>query len=62
MNRKDVFDRFSGQDAFIKTIRPLTLESSQKAALNRKGNMLYNSGDIEGARRIFLTTDIRMGL
>jgi hypothetical protein len=62
MNKKDVFDRFSGQEAFIKTTRPLLLESSQKAALNRKGNMLYNAGDIEGARRIFITTGYSDGL
>jgi hypothetical protein len=62
MGRENVFDRFKGQEAFIKTTRPLQLESSQKAALNRKGNVLFNSGDIEGARRIFLTTGYTDGL
>jgi hypothetical protein len=62
MSGKSVFDRFQGQEAFIKTTRPLMLESSQKAALNRKGNVLFNSGDIEGARRVFLTTGYTDGL
>jgi hypothetical protein len=62
MSKENVFDRFLGQEAFIKTVRPLNIESSQKAALNRKGNMLFNSGDIEGARRIFITTGYSDGL
>jgi len=36
--------------------------SAQKAALNRKGNELINSGDVEGARRIFQTTGYSDGL
>jgi hypothetical protein len=62
MSKENVFDRFRGQEAFIKTVRPVNIESGQKAALNRKGNMLYNSGDIEGARRIFITTGYSDGL
>ncbi|MDR2901024.1 MAG: hypothetical protein LBV20_05850 [Treponema sp.] len=62
MSGKNVFDRFNGQEAFIKTTKPLKLEGSQKAALNRKGNVLFNSGDIEGARRVFLTTGYTDGL
>jgi hypothetical protein len=50
------------QDAFIKTGEKIPLDSGQKAALNRKGNLLFNSGDIEGARRIFLTTGYSDGL
>jgi hypothetical protein len=30
--------------------------------LNRKGNVLFNSGDIEGARRIFITTGYSDGI
>ena len=32
------------------------LTSEQKVILNRKGNVLFNQGDIEAARRIFITT------
>ncbi len=38
------------------------LGPEQKAALNRKGNILYNEGDIETARRIFVTTGYSDGL
>jgi hypothetical protein len=62
MDYKKVFDRFEGQNGFIKTIEKPPIDSTQKAALNRKGNVLYNSGDIEGARRIFLTTGYSDGL
>jgi hypothetical protein len=62
MDYKKVFDRFEEQSGFIKTIARPSMDGSQKAALNRKGNVLYNSGDIEGARRIFLTTGYSDGL
>jgi hypothetical protein len=65
MDYKKVFDRFEDQNGFVKTItsdRKPRIDGSQKAALNRKGNVLYNSGDIEGARRIFLTTGYSDGL
>jgi hypothetical protein len=53
-----------GTDGFIKvTDSPvLSLSSEQKAVLNRKGNILYNQGDIESARRIFVTTGYSDGL
>jgi hypothetical protein len=62
MDYKKVFDRFEGQSGFIKTIERPSIDSARKAALNRRGNVLYNSGDIEGARRIFLTTGYSDGL
>jgi hypothetical protein len=62
MDNKNIFERFKGQDVFIKTVRKTDLDGSQKAVLNRKGNMLFNSGDIEEARRIFLTTGYTDGL
>jgi hypothetical protein len=62
MDYKKVFDRFEDQNGFIKTTAKPSIDGSQKAALNRKGNILYNSGDIEGARRIFLTTGYSDGL
>ena len=62
MDNKKVFDRFEDENMFIKTtVRP-PIDGSQKAALNRKGNVLLNSGDVEGARRIFLTTGYSDGL
>jgi len=62
MDIKSVFERFQGQNTFIKTTVKPVMDGTQKAALNRKGNTLYNSGDIEGARRIFITTGYSDGL
>ena len=62
MNFKKIFEGFEDQNTFIKTTVKPVIEGTQKAALNRKGNILYNSGDIEGARRIFLTTGYTDGL
>jgi len=62
MDYKKIFERFNEQNIFVKTTVPSSVEGSEKAALNRKGNMLFNSGDIEGARRIFMTTGYSDGL
>jgi hypothetical protein len=62
MDKKEVFDRFQGQAVFLKTTAKPDIDAAQKAALNRRGNILYNQGDIEGARRIFLTTGYSDGL
>jgi hypothetical protein len=62
MDYKKTFEKFAGQNGFIKTTVLPPMDGEQKAALNRKGNMLYNSGDIEGARRIFLTTGYSDGI
>jgi len=62
MDYKSVFEKVQGQNTFIKTTARTAIDGTQKAALNRKGNVLYNSGDIEGARRIFLTTGYSDGL
>ena len=62
MDYKSIFEKVDGNASFIKTTAKTAIEGSQKAALNRKGNVLYNSGDIEGARRIFLTTGYTDGL
>jgi hypothetical protein len=61
MDYKKAFERFEDQNAFIKVTSP-PVDSAQKAALNRRGNQLYNAGDVEGARRIFLTTGYSDGL
>lgn len=39
-----------------------SLSREQKYTLNRRGNELFNSKDIEGAIRIFLTTGYSDGL
>jgi hypothetical protein len=62
MESKNILGRFENQAVFLKTVAKPAIDSAQKAALNRKGNILYNSGDIEGARRIFLTTGYSDGL
>jgi hypothetical protein len=65
MDYKKIFSgsgNASEQSAFIKTTGKLPLSSSQKVALNRKGNVLYNAGDIEGAKRLFLTTGYSDGI
>jgi len=62
MDYKKVFDKFEDENVFIKTTAQPSMDSAQKAALNRKGNMLCNSGDIEGARRIFMATGYSDGL
>lgn len=61
---KDHIDHIKGSDGFIKvTDNPVTtLNSEQKVILNRKGNMLFNQGDIESARRIYTTTGYSDGL
>ncbi|MDR2782797.1 MAG: hypothetical protein LBB48_02960 [Treponema sp.] len=63
MDFSKIFDKNdNNQWAFIKTGDKVALNSMQKVTLNRKGNVLYNSGDIEGAKRIFLTTGYSDGL
>ena len=51
-------------EGFIKvTDSPVgSLNSEQKVILNRKGNELFNAGNIEGARRIYTTTGYSDGL
>ena len=62
MDYKSIFEKVKDQNSFIKATEKPVVDGNQKAALNRKGNVLYNSGDIEGARRIFLTTGYSDGL
>jgi hypothetical protein len=59
---KKTFEKFDDENAFIKVSTPAPVESSMKAALNRRGNQLFNEGDIEGARRVFMTTGYSDGL
>ena len=62
MDIKKTFEKFDKESSFIKVTASKPIEGSTKAALNRKGNQLYNNGDIEGARRIFLTTKYSDGI
>jgi len=62
---KKVNEKNAGQEGFIReTIPPppASMAGPQKAALNRKGNLLLNSGEVETARRIFITTGYSDGL
>lgn len=51
-------------DGFIKvTDNPVQgLTSDQKVILNRKANAMFNNGNVEDARRIFITTGYSDGL
>ncbi|MCK5675040.1 MAG: hypothetical protein KAH95_16790 [Spirochaetales bacterium] len=52
------------RSGFIKTVKPEKnrITSSDKAALIRKGNELFNAGKFETAKRIFITTGYSDGL
>lgn len=60
---KKAFDRFSSESLIKTSDAPLSgLERDEKARLNRKGNELFNRGELETARRIFQTTGYSDGL
>jgi len=59
---KKLLEKFDDKNAFIKVTEPSPVEGSDKASLNRKGNQKFNEGDIESARRIFMTTGYSDGL
>ena len=52
------------RDGFLKVVAPAKtdVDPSRKAALIRKGNMLFNSGDVETAKKIFLTLGYTDGI
>lgn len=62
MKNKKIFEKFDDENTFIRVTVPQSVEGSQKAALNRKGNQMFNSGNVEGAKRIFMTTGYSDGL
>ena len=63
MDFKRAFKGKEEENIFLKnTVGSPLLESADKAVLNRKGNIFFNSGDIENARRIFITTGYSDGL
>jgi len=59
--KTDVFDESLASKGFVKTTGP-DLDSAQRVALIRKGNELFNSGRIEDAKRVFITTHYTDGL
>jgi hypothetical protein len=61
---KEQMNQVNKNQGFIKvTDAPVTgLTSEQKAILNRKGNVLFNQGEVESARRLFITTGYSDGL
>ena len=62
MDYKMLFKNKEDENVFLKTTTAPAMGSADKAILNRKGNILYNNGDIESARRIFITTGYSDGL
>lgn len=57
------FTRLEGYGFIKSTDLPVqNLDGEKKAALNRKGNQFFNQGDIESAKRIFITTGYSDGL
>jgi hypothetical protein len=62
MNTKELLERFKDEGVFLKSCEKRPLDAQQKVQLNRKGNMLLNQGDVESARRIFITTGYSDGL
>lgn len=63
-NLKILINSKSGSEGFIKVSdQPVTgLTSEQKVILNRKGNLFFNQGAVENAKRIFITTGYSDGL
>lgn len=60
---KKAFDRFSTVSLIKSSDSPHQgLPGDEKAKLNRKGNELFNRGEVETARRIFQTTGYSDGL
>jgi hypothetical protein len=62
--RSDVFKDELAAAGFIKTSgdRGPTLSREQRTALIRKGNELFNNGNMDQAKRVFLTTHYTDGL
>ncbi|GHV21818.1 hypothetical protein FACS189494_07740 [Spirochaetia bacterium] len=62
MNISDLLNRFEEEQVFLKTSAKMPMDSASKSLLNRRGNMLFNNGDIESAKRVFVTTGYSDGL
>jgi len=60
---KGIFDRFAEKGLIKSADLPNRgLAGEERARLNRKGNELFNLGEVETARRIFQTTGYSDGL
>jgi hypothetical protein len=60
---KNLFQRFPGEGLIKTADEPISgVEADRKVKLNRKGNELFNKGEVETARRIFQTTGYSDGL
>lgn len=60
---ESIFDRFPDEGLIKTADEPIgDLTPEKKVQLNRRGNILFNSGDVETARRIFQTTGYSDGL
>jgi hypothetical protein len=60
---KNLFERFPSEGLIKSADEPVHgVESDRKVKLNRKGNELFNRGEVETARRIFQTTGYSDGL
>ena len=62
MDIKKTFLNREKESIFYRTTVNPAVGSADKAVLNRKGNLFFNNGDIENARRIYLTTGYSDGL
>ena len=63
MNRDNILQHIP-REGFLKLSREPSIElsGSDRTALIRKGNELYNAGEIEKAKRVFLTAKYGDGL
>ena len=63
MTKKEALQKIP-QDGFIKVTREQIqpLSKDQRTALIRKGNELFNNGNYEQAKRVFITTGYADGL
>lgn len=63
MSQKDALKHIP-REGFVKLTRDPapSIDGSQRAALIRKGNELFNAGNIDAAKRIFLTARYGDGL
>ncbi|MCX7025409.1 MAG: hypothetical protein NT080_12475 [Spirochaetes bacterium] len=60
---KSVFEKFEAEGFIKETDVPNPeLNPEQKSRLNRRGNELFNTGQVDVARRIFQTTGYSDGL
>ncbi|GMO21724.1 MAG: hypothetical protein Pg6A_09000 [Termitinemataceae bacterium] len=59
---EELLEKFESEAVFLKGTSKSSVKGETKASLNRRGNELLNNGDVENARRIFITTGYSDGL